>query len=71
MKHLDSLLAISLTLYTALLALTFFLGIFLWGGAVKAQPADFRHYPAPTSLQTMLPSYPDRHISNEPEWIEP
>jgi hypothetical protein len=33
------LLAISLTLYAAFLLLMFFLGIFLWGRTVKADPA--------------------------------
>jgi hypothetical protein len=35
----DRLLAISLMLSTALLVLTFFLGIFLWGRTVKAESA--------------------------------
>lgn len=35
----NRLLAISLMLYAALLLLTFFLGIFLWGRTVKAESA--------------------------------
>jgi hypothetical protein len=35
----DRLLAICLMLYTAILLLTFFLGIFLWGRTVKAESA--------------------------------
>ena len=36
-RIIDRLLAISLMLYAALLVLTFFLAIFLWGRTVKAE----------------------------------
>jgi hypothetical protein len=88
MKHRDSLLAaasavagitarllaISLMLWTALLVLTFVLGIFLWGHTVKAESAvitpDFRHYSPLTSLETMSPSYPGCYASTNPRGIE-
>jgi hypothetical protein len=64
-KITGRLLAIGLMLYTALLLLTFFLGIFLWGRTVKAESAavvaDFRHYSPLASPQTMSPSRPDRN----------
>jgi hypothetical protein len=66
----DRLLAICLILYTALLLLTFFLGIFLWGRTVKAESTDFRHYSPVTSLETMSPSYPARYTSTNPRGIE-
>jgi hypothetical protein len=79
----DRLLAISLMLYAALLVLTFFVAVFLWGGTVKAavpkaeapnptftRACDFRHYSPLTSLQIMSPSYRSRYASTNPRGIE-